>query len=147
MSQLSIPEELRDFVAQRADHRCEYCQTPMWLTGISHEIDHIIPRAKNGPTTADNLCLACPSCNGYKHTRTHGLDPETNQEVPLFHPRQQDWFQHFAWSENGTHIVGLTPCGRATVEVLRLNHSLVVTARTIWVSVGYHPPHEAAGSV
>ena len=140
MSQLSIPEDLRSLVAQLADYRCEYCQTPMWLTGIAHEIDHIIPRAESGPTTADNLCLACSSCNGYKHTKTHGLDPETNQETALFHPRQQDWLQHFTWDEDGTHLVGLTPQGRATVEVLRLNHSLIVTARAIWVSAGYHPP-------
>jgi hypothetical protein len=140
MSPSTIPEELRDFVTQRADYRCEYCQTPMWLTGIPHEIDHIIPRAKKGLSTEDNLCLACSSCNGYKYIRTHGLDPETRQEVALFHPRQQAWFQHFVWCEEGTHIVGLTPCGRATIEVLRLNHDLIVTARAIWVSTGYHPP-------
>lgn len=140
MSQSVIPEELRDFVARRADYRCEYCQTPMWLTGMPHEIDHIIPRAKNGPSTADNLCLACSSFNGYKHARTHGLDPETKQEVTLFHPRQQVWLEHFTWYKEGTHIAGLTPCGRATVEVLRLNNSLIVTARAIWVGAGYHPP-------
>jgi HNH endonuclease len=140
MSPSTIPEELRDFVIQRAAYRCEYCQTPMWLTGIPHEIDHITPRAKNGTTTEDNLCLACSSCNGFKHSRTHGQDPGTKQEVALFHPRQQVWFQHFVWSEVGTHIVGLTPCGRATIELLRLNHDLIVTARAIWVSAGYHPP-------
>jgi hypothetical protein len=140
MSPQLTPEELRDFVVQRADYRCEYCQTPMWLIGIPHEIDHIIPKAKGGVTTEDNLCLACSSCNGYKHSRIYGIDPETKQEVALFHPRQQDWSQHFTWSETGTHVVGLTPCGRATIEVLRLNHNLIVTTRAIWVSAGYHPP-------
>jgi len=135
-----IPDELREFVVRRADARCEYCQTPMWLTGIPHEIDHIIPRSKQGATTEDNLCLACSSCNGYKHVKTHDVDPETQQSVALFHPRQQEWNQHFAWSEDGSQILGLTLCGRVTVEVLRLNHSLIVTARMIWVTMGYHPP-------
>lgn len=140
MTRPRIPQPLREFVRQRAGDRCEYCQTPMWLTGLEHEIDHIVPRALEGPTSAENLCLACPACNGYKHAKTHGTDPKTGQEVPLFHPRQQHWHEQFTWSEDGTQIIGLTPCGRATIETLRLNHSLIVTARAIWVQAGHHPP-------
>lgn len=39
-----------------------------------------------------------------------------------------------------TRIIGITPCGRATVEALRLNHLLAVSARTVWARSGYHPP-------
>ncbi len=136
----TIPKLLREWVTRQSVGRCEYCQTQMELIGMAHEIDHIIPRAKNGLTVADNLCLACSSCNGYKQAKTHGLDKETGQEVPLFHPRQQCWTDHFAWSDDGLYVVGLTPQGRVTVKALQLNHELVVVARRVWVSMGYHPP-------
>lgn len=140
MAKPRIPRSLRELVRLRAGDRCEYCQTPTWLTGLEHEIDHIIPRAHEGQTTADNLCLACTSCNGYKHAKTRGADPETGEEALLFHPRQQQWHEHFAWSADGTRIIGLTPCGRVTVEALHINHSLVVAARALWVQIGHHPP-------
>ena len=140
MSNLAIPKALRQQLFQRAHNSCEYCQTPMWLTGIIHEIDHIIPRAKQGASTIDNLCLACSSCNGFKQAKTQGFDPDTQQSVALFHPRQQLWAEHFQWSEAGTHLIGLTPTGRVTIEILQINNDLMVTARTIWVSMGYHPP-------
>ena len=44
------------------------------------------------------------------------------------------------WSEDATRIIGITPCGRGTVEALRLNHLLAVSARTVWARAGYHPP-------
>ena len=137
-----IPQPLRELVRQRASDRCEYCQTPTWLTGQPHEIDHILPRSEGGPTTSENLCLACGTCNGNKRTNTIGADPQTKQTVALFHPREQHWSEHFAWSEDGTNIIGLTPCGRATTEALQMNHRLIVAAREIWVSVGHHPPHD-----
>lgn len=141
MSKQAPSKKLRHFVAQRANNRCEYCQTPMWLTGIYHEVDHIIPKSKNGSTTKNNLCLACSSCNGYKHTKIYALDPETNQEVALFHPRKQNWKQHFSWSKDGIYIIGITSSGRATIDALQLNNMLIIKAREIWVSMGYHPPN------
>jgi hypothetical protein len=135
-----IPKPLRELVRQRAQGRCEYCQTSEWLNGLSGKVDHIFPRAQGGPTDADNLCFACSSCNGYKQARFRGVDPETGLEVPLFHPRRQVWRDHFTWSQDGTLVIGLTPCGRATIEALRLNHPLIVVARAIWARVGLHPP-------
>lgn len=146
MATVHIPKALREQVRQRAGDRCEYCRTPTWLTGLQHEIDHIVPRAQGGSTTLDNLCLACPACNGYKQAQTHGTDPETGETGPLFHPRQQQWDDHFAWSEDGTRIIGRTPCGRAIIEALRLNHPLIVVARAIWVQTGYHPPRPSEAS-
>jgi len=142
MTSIEIPGALRRLVRARAKGRCEYCQISEWLSGLPCKIDHIIPRAVGGPTTADNLCLACASCNGYKRASTHAADPESGEEVALFNPRQQRWQEHFAWSEDGTTIIGLTACGRATVVTLKLNHPLAVAARSIWVGVGLHPPED-----
>ena len=41
------------------------------------------------------------------------------QLVPLFHPRLQKWDEHFA--VEGDRIVGLTPIGCGTVELLNMN--------------------------
>lgn len=135
-----IPPTLREQVRRRANYRCEYCYTPEWLIGAEHEVDHIMPRALEGATTAANLCLACASCNGNKQTKVDGIDVQTGERVMLFHPRQQRWHDHFVWSADGTQIIGTTSYGRTTVEVLKMNHSLIMVARSIWVSTGLHPP-------
>lgn len=139
---ISIPPKLRKLVRERANYRCEYCQSSEWLSGQLCHIDHIIPRDKGGLTVAENLCLACASCNGSKLDFTRAVDPETGETVFLFHPREQDWNDHLTWSEDGTEIIGTTPCGRATVALLRMNRPLAVAARTVWVSVGRHPPRD-----
>ena len=69
-------------------------------------------------------------------------DPLTGERVPLFHPRRQQWREHFCWSEDGSEIIGLTPMGRATVAALNMNHLAIVEARRRWARVGWHPPQE-----
>ncbi|MCZ6680421.1 MAG: HNH endonuclease signature motif containing protein [Candidatus Poribacteria bacterium] len=130
----------RQRVTERAKNRCEYCLSPAEQTGIPMTIDHIRPQSKEGTSDDDNLCLACGRCNGYKHDRAHGRNPETGRWVRLFHPRRQQWSKHFRWSEGGIRIVGLTACGKATVEVLQMNRPNIVRARRNWVVVGWHPP-------
>ena len=61
-------------------------------------------------------------------------------EVPLFHPRQQQWHEHFQWNEEGSDIIGTTATGRVTVTRLQMNRSIVVQARRLWVQAGWHPP-------
>lgn len=103
-------------------------------------MDHIVPEAAGGPTTEVNLWLACNRCNEFKGKQSHAFDPETGERVPLFNPRLQSWYDHFAWSDDSTHIVGRTPVGRATVAALQLNNPEIVIARRLWASVGWWPP-------
>ncbi len=84
--------------------------------------------------------MSCELCNQYKWTKTEELDPENGVRVQIFNPRQQKWQEHFAWTEDGTIIMGITACGRATVIALKLNNSLAVTVRRNWVKAGWHPP-------
>jgi len=123
-----------------AGQRCGYCLTPQAITGASLEIEHIIPEGAGGLTEESNLWLACTSCNRYKGTRTQGIDPASGEHVSLFNPRNQRWREHFVWSEDGTEIIGLSPCGRATVEALRLNNPEIIGARSLWVQSGWWPP-------
>jgi hypothetical protein len=72
-----------------------------------------------GLTTPDNLALACIDCNLHKGTNLTGIDPQTNEVTELFHPRRQNWEDHFEW--RGIHLIGKTAVGRTTVRVLRMN--------------------------
>lgn len=138
MSNLSEP--LRNVVRNRAKNRCEYCLSHQDYVMGRLQIDHIQPVAKGGLDTEDNLCLACELCNQYKWTQTEAEDLETGETVALFNPRQQSWNDNFAWSKEGTEIIGKTACGRATANALRLNNRLAVTVRRNWVRAGWHPP-------
>jgi len=104
------------------------------------EVEHLLPRFKGGSDAEENLWLACRLCNGYKAAQTHTVDPVSGESVDLFNPRDQSWNVHFKWSDSGTHILGLTPAGRATVIALQLNNSISLMVRREWVSAGWHPP-------
>lgn len=100
-------------------------------------IEHINP---NGDDDLSNLCLACFSCNLSKAVATTAVDPETQELVALFNPRQQVWKQHFEWIEGGLRLYGKTPTGRATIERLKMNQQRLVRARHNWITAGSHPP-------
>lgn len=103
-------------------------------------VEHIIPVAAGGETVEENLWLACPLCNGSKGVKTTEIDPETNSIVPLFNPRQQNWIDHFSWSDDGLEVLGRTAVGRATIVALKLNNDFLITARRRWSLAGWHPP-------
>ncbi len=92
-----------------------------------------------GKTVLDNLAFACGGCNRCKSTKTTGFDPDNGQDVPLFHPREQEWHDHFIWNEEFTLMVGITATGRATINMLRLNRPGVVNLRRVLVVMNEHP--------
>lgn len=137
---MTVTENIRRLVRERAGNRCEYCLCHQdYVFGLL-QIDHVRPIAEGGADTEENLCLACELCNQHKWTKTRGVDAFSGESVPLYNPRRQRWDEHFQWSADGTKIIGRTSCGRATVEALRLNNSLSVIVRRNWVIAGWHPP-------
>jgi hypothetical protein len=142
MTESRVPLSLRRQVAERARYRCEYCLTQQRLTGIKLTIDHIIPESLGGATDFDNLCQACWDCNQIKGNRIEGFDPESGVRIRLFNPVRQNWYDHFRWEKGGLWIVGLTPVGRATISMLKLNRFALVEARGFWIRAGWHPPKD-----
>ena len=132
-----VPATLRAEVVLRADNCCEYC----WLSQLGQEtafhIDHVIPRAANGPTELANLALACVSCSLRKWARQVATDPDTGEMAPLYNPREQAWEDHFRWEEEV--IVPLTSTGRATVEALAMNRPVIIAIRREEAERGRHP--------
>ena len=135
-----LPESLRLQIETVDRQRCCYCLTSEANSGIPMTYDHIQPRSKGGDTSFENICLACRSCNEFKGNLTQAIDPLTTELTSLFHPRRQQWSEHFVWSADGTRIEGLTRIGRATIVALRMNHPVIIGARRRWVSSGWHPP-------
>ena len=105
-------------------------------------VEHVEPRSRQGANSLENLAFSCQGCNNHKYTRIEGVDPASGAIVVLFHPRRQLWREHFAWNQDATLVLGLTPTGRATVEALRLNRPGLVNLRRVLAGAGEHPPPE-----
>lgn len=135
-----VTQQIRQSVGDRAKGYCEYCLSQAQFSPQSFSIEHIYPRSLGGSTELANLALACAGCNGHKYNKTQALDPTTNTIADIYHPRKHNWAEHFAWNEEYTLILGLTPIGRATVETLQLNRVTLQNLRAVLFSVGKHPP-------
>lgn len=136
-----LPERLRRFVARRAHHRCEYCLLNDEDSFHPHQVDHIVSRKHGGASDPPNLAYACLRCNLWKGSAIGSPDPETGVLVPLFHPRRDNWSDHFVF--DGPIIQPLTGAGSATVRLLRLNHPHRISERQLLIAVGRHPHPES----
>ena len=131
----------RRIVVERAQGCCEYCLSQANFSTESLSVEHIIPLSKGGQTHLDNLALSCQGCNNHKYTKIEAFDPVSRQLTPLYHPRQQTWEEHFAWNQDYTLIIGLTPTGRATVKTLHVNRKPIVNLRRVLYAANEHPPN------
>ena len=140
-----VSTETHRFVRQRAQSLCEYCHSPEYLSPDRFTLDHILPQSLGGSDDESNLALCCHRCNERHYNFIIGIDPETNEIVSLFNPRQQQWHEHFIWTADGLKILGITTTGRATCQRLDFNDrnrddGAILTARWFWVQGGWHPP-------
>lgn len=130
-----MDQVLRSLVRDRAGDCCEYCRLPQESSRfVRFHVEHIVARQHGGASAAENLALACGYCNRHKGPNIAGLDPATGSLVPLFHPRNDRWDDHFEW--NGTILVGRTPVGRATVLLLAVNAWQRIELRDNLLSLG-----------
>jgi 5-methylcytosine-specific restriction endonuclease McrA len=78
-----VPSVARREVLRRDNHTCQYCGSTKKLT-----IDHVIPRAKGGLNTWENVVIACETCNQRKGNRTPleaNMTLRTKPKAPM-HP-------------------------------------------------------------
>ncbi len=139
MAKTPVQAALRGAVKARSHSCCEYCLSQEEFSPDTFSVDHILPIAKGGAGTSDNLANACQQCNNHKYASTDAIDPLTGEVAPLYHPRQDRWSDHFAWNEDATQIIGITATGRATVIKLHLNRTGVVNLRRLLRTQGLHP--------
>ena len=122
-------------VWERAGRRCEYCRIPHPQYRLPFQVDHIRARQHGGQTTADNLAHACFHCNRHKGPNIAGWDADTEQLVRLFHPRTDSWNEHFGWRKD--EILGRTPIGRVTAQVLPVNANDLLLLRSELMEEGF----------
>ena len=136
-----MKRSVRTGVRLRAGQRCEYCRLhepdqPL----LSFHIEHIVPKKHHGTDDPENLAWSCLECNAAKSSNLSGRDIVTGRVVVLFNPRRQRWSRHFAW--DGPRLLGLTPCGRATVDVLNINARHRIELRELLIRGGVFPPEQ-----
>ncbi|OKH15181.1 HNH endonuclease [[Limnothrix rosea] IAM M-220] len=119
MERVYLSRKLRDLVAERANHACEYCKINEQDTALSCAIDHIISLKHGGSNEADNLAYACVFCNRYKGSDIGSIIWETKDFVRFYHPRWDVWEEHFQFQQ--TQIKPLTPIGNVTAKILCFN--------------------------
>ena len=140
MRRVYIPVALQRNVIQRANGRCEYCQLPSSHSPSTFNFEHIIPLIKHGLTVLLNLAYSCGGCNSYKNDRIEAIDPITRQLCSLFNPRTDTWSEHFQWSDDDLEMIGISPIGRATVHLLKVNRIGNINLRRLLKMVRLHPP-------
>src|SRR5438105_4160554 len=99
-------------VAERAAHRCEYCQAPEAIFNFPFEVEHIVPPGLGGTDDASNLALSCRGCNLFKSDEVIAIDPQTGIPTRIFSPRANHWEEHFAVDQESGKLNGLTSVGR-----------------------------------
>lgn len=132
-------QSIRQTIQSRAGFRCEYCQLPENLAYSAYHIDHIRPVIHGGSSDSlDNLAWACMDCNTHKGTNLSSIDFETQTHSFFYHPRTQQWDEHFRYTRDGV-LHGLTPEGRITVRVFDMNGLERVEYRRILFDIGEWP--------
>lgn len=143
---MPVSKEIKQIVRERAVYLCEYCHSSERLSASRFTVDHVVPKSLGGSDETGNLALACRRCNERRYNFISGIDPTTQDVVPIFNPRTQKWSEHFAWAEQGIAITGMTSTGRATCIRLDLNDTRypeedsIRETRRFWIRTGLHPP-------
>ncbi|MBK9262722.1 MAG: HNH endonuclease [Polyangiaceae bacterium] len=128
MTRARVPAAVERRVRERAGNRCEYCKLAQIGQEAVFHIDHVFPRKHGGDDTLENLALACVSCSLRKGARIDASDPVTGKAAPLFNPRREVWANHFELAV-GPLILGKTPTGRATADLLKMNRPEAISIR------------------
>jgi len=137
VSPTRVSAALRQQVRERANGLCEYCLLAEEQAFLPHEPDHIIAEKHGGATTPENLAWSCFDCNRLKGSNIASLDPVSGELVSLFNPRRKRWIEHFRIE--GGRIIPITPTGRVTEQVLKLNLPERLEVRETLTSIGRYP--------
>lgn len=125
----------RQFVALRADYRCEYCRKPEFISNFSFHVEHIIGRQHKGSDHLNNLAYSCSYCNWKKGPNISTLLLEDGPIISLFHPRKDVWMENFYVAADGL-IYSKTEIGEGTLRLLDFNALDRVLERKLLIESG-----------
>jgi hypothetical protein len=132
-----ISKATKKIVAERADHRCEYCRIPAMLSAFSFHIEHIIGLQHGGPNSLNNFAYCCSSCNWKKGPNIATILEFGGELIPLFNPRNQIWFEHFKVQRG--ELISLSNTAEATIKLLELNLPFKIEERFEIMLAGFYP--------
>lgn len=136
-------EAVRQSLLQEQFHLCAYtmkrlatiteCRSQGHDTGKSCHIEHILPQSRGVPAESidyQNMVACFPAPNP-KTACDYGADFKANYDpgqLPFVSPLSAEVERQFAFDSRGL-VQGLTPAGKATIQVLNLNDPVLVQAR------------------
>jgi hypothetical protein len=121
---VSISEDIRQQVRERANFACEYCGVTETDTGGELTVDHFQPRVCGGTDDLDNLLYCCYRCNQYKADYW----PAQPEHPALWNPRRETIAGHLLLLADGT-LYPISAMGEFTLKRLRLNRPALVALR------------------
>jgi hypothetical protein len=131
----SFSTALKKYIASRADYRCEYCKKPDIIANFSFHIEHIISHQHGGQNHISNLAYACSWCNWKKGPNIATILNDKGILLPLFHPRNDAWLDHFMITDG--IITGKTDIATGTIRLLDMNTPELIMERVELTAAGY----------
>jgi 5-methylcytosine-specific restriction endonuclease McrA len=58
--------EIREYLLEKFERKCAYCKA----TNVPLQVEHLVPKVRDGSNRVSNLTMACQPCNDAKGTRT-----------------------------------------------------------------------------
>ena len=86
---------------------CQYCGEKFDTRDLN--LDHVIPRQHNGPTTWENIVCSCIPCNSRKSNKTPeqaGMNLIRQPRKPHWHPFMQVRFS-LQYHESWRHLLDI----------------------------------------
>jgi len=136
-----ISVELRQTIADHANHLCEYCLIAEANTFYGCEVDHIISLKHGGSSELDNLAYACAPCNRAKGSDVGSIST-TGEFTRFFNPRTDRWAEHFRLERET--IVPRTAIGEVTARIFGFNDSARIHEREEMIRFGKYPTEAAS---
>ncbi len=132
-----ISNATKKIVIERADHRCEYCRVPVYLSSFNYHIEHIIGLQHGGRNSLENLAYCCSTCNWKKGLNIATILEVDSDLIPLFNPRRQNWFEHFSVQRG--ELFAVSDISKATIKLLELNLPHKIEERFEMALAGFYP--------
>lgn len=132
-----ISEKLKELVAKRAGHVCEYCLVHEDDLVFGCQIDHILSIKHGGETVHENLGYSSLVDNMNKGSDLGSVLPPNNKLIRFFNPRSDKWNEHFEHADG--FIKPKTKIGEVTARILQFNAPERVQRRQLLLSAGKYP--------
>ena len=139
-----ISAELRQTIADRANHLSEYCLVGEADTFYGCEVDHIISLKHRGSSDPENLAYACALCNRAKGSDVGSISV-SGEFTSFFNPRTDRWSEQFRLE--GSLIQPLTTIGEVPARILGFNDSARLHQREEMIRFDKYPGETAASTI